>query len=112
MSFNQIFVWFTQTFDGPFAVIIMMLMWLAATLAISDVKVGDMFKDSQGQASAHQFAIFGAWVFSSGLLLADLQANKKVSLWGLGLYLFIFSGSNAVTDAIAKWDGKTPWSSK
>jgi hypothetical protein len=112
VSWEQLFVWFTQTFDGPFAVIILMLVWLAVTLAMSDVKIGEMFRDGEGRGSAHQFVIFGSWVFASGLLLADLQASKKLSTMGLAIYLVVFSGSNAVVEFIAKWDGKHPWSPK
>ena len=112
MTWGQLGVWFAASFDGPFAVLLLMLVGLAMTLWLSDVNVGQMFKDDKGQASAHQFVIFGSWVFGSGILLADLQAHKdKGASWILFIiYLAVFSGSAAVSDAIAKWDGRTPWS--
>lgn len=112
MSLDQIFVWFAHAFDGPFAVLILMLFGLAMTLWLSDVNVGEMFKDDHGRSSAHQFVIFGSWVFGSGILLADLQAHKeKGASWLLfAIYLAVFSGSAVVSDLIAKWDGRTPWS--
>lgn len=110
MSWSQLFVWWSSTFDGPFAVLIFMLFGLVLTLYFADVNVGQMFKDDKDQASAHQFVIFGSWVFGSGYILADLQANKKGSWILFAIYLAVFSGSAAVTELIAKWDGRTPWS--
>ena len=112
MTWAQLGVWFAATFDGPFAVLIVMLAGLGLTLKFADVSVGEMFKDDQGRSSAHQFVIFGSWVFGSGILLADLQAHKGASWPLFATYLAVFSGSAVVSDVVAKWDGKHPWSSK
>jgi thiol:disulfide interchange protein len=112
MSREQFFVWFTANFDGPFAVLILMLLGLGMTLWLADVNVGQMFKDEQERADAHQFVVFGSWAFGSTYLLADLQANKHGSGVLFALYLVAFAGSAAFVQAIAKWDGSTPWSNK
>lgn len=111
MSFDQIFVWWAKAFDGPFAVLILLLAGLALMLWRADVNVGEMFKDETGRGSAHRFVIFGSWVFGSGYIMADLQANKGGSWILFFIYLSVFSGSDAVLKAIEKWDGrlgKTP----
>jgi hypothetical protein len=112
MTGEQLFVWFTANFDGPFAVLILMLMGLGMTLWLADVNVGQMFKDEKERADAHQFVVFGSWAFGSTYLLADLQATKQGSGLLFAIYLAAFAGSAAFSRLIDRWDGTTPWGNR
>tara|TARA_R110000868_G_scaffold177983_1_gene417330 strand:+ start:208 stop:555 length:348 start_codon:yes stop_codon:yes gene_type:complete len=110
MSLDQVLVWFGAAFDGPFAVLILLLFGLVVVLALAQrhgkLDLAQMFKDDVGKESGLRFAILGAWIMSSWYLMADLVSQKQGDSMLLGIYLATWSGSAVFVRALEKWDGK------
>lgn len=109
MSLDQFLVWWASAFDGPFAVLLLLLAGLAIMLWRAQknghLDFAKMFKDENGKESGLRFCVLGAWIISSWVVMADLVAQKQGDAALLGIYLATWSGSAVFIRALERWDG-------
>jgi hypothetical protein len=110
VSRDQILVWMAHAFDGPFTVLLFLLGGLGVMLYVAQHKgkldLSQMFKDDAGKESGLRFAILGAWIMSSWLLMSDTVNQKQGDPTLLGIYLATWSGSAIFARLIDKWNGE------
>lgn len=116
MSWSQFVVWFGGTFDGPFAVLLLLLASLGCMLwkaqKSGKLDLAQMFTDGEGRASGGKFAILGAWIISSWFLMAVIvtKQHDNVLIVCMGIYLLFWSGAPIALELVKKWNGHLPWS--
>jgi hypothetical protein len=111
LSWSQLLVWLGAAFDGPFAVLLLLLsalglmLWKAQKSGKLDLSA--MFKDDAGKESGLRFAILGSWIFSSWALMSMAVSKHGDLVMAMGLYLLFWSGAPIAAKILEKWE--PPW---
>jgi hypothetical protein len=114
VTLEDFLIWAAKAFDGPFLVLLVLLAGLAGMLwraqANSKLDLANMFKDDAGKESGLRFAILGAWVFTSWVLMALAVGKSDYIVQAFTVYLLFWSGAPIAAKLIEKWNGTLPWS--
>jgi hypothetical protein len=113
MSGEDFLIWAAKAFDGPFLVLLLLLAGLAGMLwraqATGKLDLARMFKDENDKESGLRFAILGAWVFTSWVLMALAVGKSDHIVQAFTVYLLFWSGTTIAAKLIDKWNGTLPW---